>query len=118
MNQNNTSYRTRIDSDKEKTEHLQNKLKELEEKETALIEKLKNTYDVHKTKYHKYEQVFQTKVTTDKPIELPEDEHHEENHNAHEGEEEHAEHEENGHIEEEEEPAQHEEEEQPAEDDG
>ena len=65
-----TQFNGRLNTNKETKQNLESKLKELEEKEQFMIEKLKQTYDLHKNKYQEFQKVFNTKVLIGEPLDV------------------------------------------------
>ena len=65
-----TQFHGRLNTNNETKQTLENKLKELEEQEQFMIEKLKQTYDLHKNKYQEYQKVFNTKVLVGEPLDV------------------------------------------------
>ena len=67
---NKTQFHGRLQTNKETKQNLESKLKELEEQEQLMVEKLKQTYNLHKNKYEAYQRVFNAKVTIGAPIDM------------------------------------------------
>jgi len=74
---NNSQYMSRLENEKQKTNDLGDKYKELERLEQQLLEKLSNTYSVHQAKIQKLEKVFNYKVKATEPVNIGDDDNEE-----------------------------------------